>query len=162
MLQPFVFLLLSSLCSWSTAQTFTGPEDPRISIELELQTPSQGISITADGRIFVAYTYIDGTSGGPQVVEYNKTTNTSTPYPNEAWNTYSAGDDVATHFIGVNAQRIGPDGNLWIVDKGATGIGEPVLLPDGPKVVVVNVTTNEVARVYEMGNVTRINSFMGW
>lgn len=42
------------------------------------------------------------------------------------------------HFLGVNSQRIGPDGNLWIVDKGSIGFGNPTKLPYGPKVVVVS------------------------
>lgn len=142
------------------AQSYTGPEDPRLNVELVLQTPCPGVSLTTDGRLFLVYSYIDGSSG-PQVVEYNQTTNTSTPYPNAQWNSYKKGDDPGNYFVGVNAQRIGPDGQLWVVDKGATAIGQPVLLPNGPKVVVVDVNTNNVSRVYPLGNVSTVKSFIG-
>lgn len=155
-----LFLVLGFLASHAQTQSYTGPEDPRLNVELVLQTPCNGVSLTTSGRLFLVYARIDGSSG-PQVVEYNQTTNTSTPYPNERWNSYKKGDNPATHFLGVNAQRIGPDGQLWIVDKGATAIGKPVDLPYGPKVVVVDVDTNNVSRVYPLGNVTTRNSFIG-
>lgn len=144
----------------TSAQTFTGPEDPRVQVELALNTPCNGVSLTPEGRLFLVYARVDG-SKGPQVVEYDRSTNKSTPYPDSEWNSYKTGDNPATHFLGVNAQRIGPDGALWIVDKGATAIGEPVDLPYGPKVVKVDVSTNKVSRVYALGNVTTKESFIG-
>ncbi|KAL8661283.1 MAG: hypothetical protein Q9168_008400 [Polycauliona sp. 1 TL-2023] len=143
----------------TTAQKYYGPEDPRLHTKLVLDIPTTGVSTTPDGRLFLIESHIDG-STGPQVVEYNRDTNTTTPYPNEEWNSYAPGKDLATHLLGINAQRIGPDGNLWLVDTGANGFGTPVLLPHGPKLVVVDVQTNEVTRVYPMGNVTRSNSLL--
>lgn len=159
LLSQAALLFLSLEVGQITAQSYTGPEDPRIKTELVLQTPSNGVSTTPDGRLFLVYARVDG-STGPQVVEYNRTSNTTTPYPNLKWNSYSDGDDPATHFLGVNSQRIGPDGNLWIVDKGATAFGAPTILPDGPKLIVVDLKTNEVSRVYLMGNVTDSTSLL--
>ena len=144
---------VSLLFSYVLGQVFTGPEDPRISIELSLDTPATGATITTDGRVFLNWARVDGSSG-PQVVEYDRSTNTSTAFPNEEWNNYSEGKDPATHLIGVNGHRIGPDGQLWIVDKGSPAFGSPVNLPYGPKLVVVNLSSNTVSRVYPMGNVT--------
>ena len=140
-------------------QSYTGPEDPRLKVEITLDTPTNGVSSTPDGRLFLVYARVDGSTGA-QVVEYNRNDNTATPYPNMKWNSYKNGDDPTTHFVGVNSQRIGPDGKLWIVDKGATGFGTPVILPYGPKVVVVDLNTNKVSRVYHMGNVTRTGSLL--
>lgn len=134
-----------------TAQTFTGPEDPRIQTALTLENPSNGVSTTPDGRLFVLYARVDG-STGPQVVEYNRTTNTQVPYPNAEWNNYTAGKDPATHLIRTNSQRIGPDGSLWIVDVGSPSFGAPVIFPNGTKLVKVDLTTNEVSRVYLLGD----------
>ena len=92
--------------------------------------------------------------------EYDRSTNKSTPYPNKEWNSYSDGKDPATHLVGVNGQRIGPDGKLYIIDKGATELGGAVILPDGPKLVAVDLDKDEVSRVYHMGNVTRTNSLL--
>lgn len=153
-------LLCSSLLLQTTSgQTFHGPVDQQVKVALTLDVPCNGVSTTPDGRLFLVYARVDG-SKGAQVVEYNRETNKSTPYPNEEWNSYEDGKDPATHFLGVNSQRIGPDGKLWVVDKGATALGSPVDLPYGPKLVVVDPETDEVSRVYPMGNVTRTNSLL--
>jgi hypothetical protein len=121
-------LLWLALLQSGYGQTYHGPIDQNINIELTLNVPTNGISTTPDGRLFLVYARVDG-SKGPQVVEYNRETNTSTAYPNEEWNSYEDGKNPATHFLGVNSQRIGPDGKLWIVDKGATALGSPVVQP---------------------------------
>ena len=59
----------------------------------------------------------------------------------------------------VNALRIGPDGQLWIVDKGAPGPGKDVL-PGGAKVVVVDLETNKVNKVIPLDAVTGKKSFV--
>ena len=158
MLTLFVHVILTFL-TLVLGQSYQGPADSRISVELVLDTPSTGVSTTPDGRLFLVLARVDG-STGPQVVEYNRKDNSTTAYPNEEWNSYTSGKDPATHLVGVNSQRIGPDGNLWLVDKGSPAFGAPVILPSGPKLVVVNVTTNTVARVYPMGNATRSDSLL--
>lgn len=60
----------------------------------------------------------------------------------------------------MNSQRIGPDGALWLVDTGSPGFGSPVIFPNGPKLVQVNLTTNTVQRVYPMGNALRSTSLL--
>lgn len=82
-----------------------------------------------DGRRFLVLARLDG-SAGPQVVEWKD--GRFAPYPDAAWNGWTKGDDPAKAFVRVNAQRIGPDGALWLVDTGAPGIGNPVL-PGGPR-----------------------------
>ena len=154
-----LFLLFTLACKQIVAQTYTGPEDSRVNTEIVYPNPINGVSTTPDGRLFLVIARVDG-STGPQVVEYDRESNTSTAYPNEEWNSYAEGKDPATHFLGVNAQRVGPDGNLWIVDKGATALGGAVDLPDGPKVVVVNTDTDEVSRVYNMGSAVRVDSLL--
>lgn len=141
------------------AQSYTGPPDPRVKVELTLQHPSNGVSTTPEGRLFVLYARVDGSSG-PQIVEYFRNNHTIKAYPDEKWNSYSTGKDPATHFVGVNAQRIGPDGKMYAVDKGGTALGSPVILPYGPKVVQIDLDTNAVSRVYPMGNATRVNSLL--
>lgn len=154
-----ISLFLALTATLSAAQRYYGPNDPRVETALTLQHPSNAVSTTPDGRLFLLYARVDG-STGPQVVEYNRSTNATTPYPNAEWNTFTNGSDPSGHLIRTNSQRIGPDGNLWLVDVGSPGFGEPVILPKGPKLVVVNVTTNEVCRVYPMGNATLYNSLL--
>ena len=152
-------LTLAFTASFSIAQTYYGLEDPRIQTALTLEHPVNGVSTTPEGRLFILYARVDG-SKGPQVAEYNQTTNTSTAYPNEEWNNYTNGANPATHLIRTNSQRIGPDGQLWLVDTGSPAFGAPVILPNGPKLVVVNLTTNEVSRVYNIGNATLSSSLL--
>ena len=121
-------ILVAATINLSLAQRFYGPEDPRLQIELTLEHPCNGVSTTPDGRLFVVYARVDG-SKGPQVAEYDRTTNTSTAYPKEEWNSYTDCGDPATHLVGVNGQRIGPDGQLWIIDKGAAELVERCFFP---------------------------------
>ncbi|EMC92158.1 hypothetical protein BAUCODRAFT_142735 [Baudoinia panamericana UAMH 10762] len=118
-----------------------------------------GISLTPEGRVFLVFQRVDN-STGLTIVEYNRTTNTSTAYPNAVWNNYTSGADPGSNFVGANAQRIGPDGNLYVVDTGQVGGSGPVLLPYGPKLLQINVTTNTVTRIYPMGNATSSSSHL--
>ncbi|GJE56917.1 MULTISPECIES: SMP-30/gluconolactonase/LRE family protein [Methylobacterium] len=131
-------------------------EDPRLAVAITLDVPSTGISIASDGRRFLVLARLDG-SAGPQVVEWKD--GRLAPYPDAARNGWTKGDDPAKAFIRVNAQRIGPDGALWLVDTGAPGIGNPVL-PGGPKLIRVDLATNAVARIYPLAAVTRADSFV--
>ncbi|KXT01923.1 hypothetical protein AC578_2551 [Pseudocercospora eumusae] len=158
-MRPSLLPLLAIGLRNINAQTYTGPEDSRIETVLTLDVPTNGVSTTPSGRLFLVLSRIDG-SKGPQVVEYNRTTSTMTAYPNEEWNSYAQGKDPGTHLVRVNSQRIGPDGKLYIVDVGSPSFGEPVIFPHGPKLVQVDVEKNEVSRIFWMGNATRYNSLL--
>lgn len=80
-------------------------------------------------------------------------------FPDAAWNAWKPGDDPAKAFVAVNAIRIGPDGDLWVVDKGAPGMGEAPL-PGGPKLVQIDLATNAVRRVYPLQAATTDRSFI--
>jgi hypothetical protein len=147
------FVLLSTLlCGLAHAK-----QDPRLETAIVTETPINGVSTTPEGRTFLLYARVDG-STGPTVVE--SVGNKTIPFPNLGWNSYNASKDPSTHFVRINSQRIGPDGQLWIVDVGSPAFGEPVILPEGPKLVALNLTTNEVSRVYLMGNVTLAQSLL--
>lgn len=154
-------MYLHALLAFVSLPLCLAATDPRVQVALTLDTPCNGVSTTPDGRLFLLYARVDGTQaqGLPEVVEWIN--GTGVPYPDAQWNSYAGpSSDPATTFIRVNSQRIGPDGNLWLVDTGSPGFGSPVILPEGPKLVVVNVQTNEVTRVYNMGNVTKSSSLL--
>jgi hypothetical protein len=151
---PVHRLTLLSTFLWSLV---FAQQDPRLETAIVTDTPINGISTTPEGRQFLLYARVDG-STGPTVVE--SIGNTTVPYPNLEWNSYNTSKDPSTHFVRINSQRIGPDGQLWIVDVGSPSFGEPVILPEGPKLVAINVTTNEVSRIYPMGNVTLAQSLL--
>lgn len=155
----------SRLATWAlalrtvTAQTYSGPEDSRLETALILDVPTNGVSTTPSGRLFLVLARVDG-SKGAQVVEYNQTTRSMTAYPNEEWNSYADGKDPSTHLVRINSQRVGPDGKLYLVDVGSPSFGAPVIFPDGPKLIQVDLEKNEVSRIFWMGNVTRYNSLL--
>jgi len=153
------FLALALAARECSTQTFYGPEDPRLVTAITTQVPINGVANTPDGRLFVLYARVDG-SKGPQVAEWDFSTSTGTAYPNEEWNNYTTGKDPATHLVRTNSMRIGPDGLLWFVDVGSPAFGAPVILPEGPKLVGVNLTTNEVQTIFNMGNATLYNSLL--
>ncbi|PSR79594.1 major royal jelly protein-domain-containing protein [Coniella lustricola] len=134
--------------------------DSRVNVAWSGDTPVNGVAYTDTGRLFLVYARVDGTAatGLPEVVEWIN--GTAVPYPDRQWNSFTAGENVTNKLVKVNAIRTGPDGNLWIVDTGAPYYGGQVTMPDGPKIVSVNTTTNQVQRVYHMGNVTKYDSLL--
>lgn len=115
-----------------------------------------GATVAKDGRLFLAaQPAVPGTT--PQLIEVNE--GQPTAYPNAHWNGWMPSMDGADRFVGVNAIRIGPDGFLWAVDRGAPGIGKP-MASRGVKLVKIDISTNTVARVYDLSDVTLPWSFV--
>ena len=115
-----------------------------------------GAATTPDGRLFLPV-QPEAPDDTHQVVEIRD--GKPTAYPDEHWNSWRDGMDGAGRFVGVNAIRIGPDGYLWIVDRGAPGIGKP-LATNGVKLVKIDVSTDEVVRVYDLTSLTSPWSFV--
>jgi hypothetical protein len=127
-------------------------------LEVEFQSSSliiNGVTTTADGRRFVVVQ--PQRSGQPGVAEI--TAGSPRPYPDTAWNSWQEGQDASRRFVGVNSLRVGSDGALWAVDRGAPGIGKP-LVAGGPKLVRIDLQSNRVSRIYDLGEVARGNSFV--
>ncbi|KAJ5627464.1 major royal jelly protein [Penicillium herquei] len=130
--------------------------DPRVKLAFTIDRPSQGFSITPDEkRIFLQLANFDD-STGPGLVE-RQANGSLTAYPNEAWNSWTEGDNPTTAFVSVAAQRIGPDGQLWVIDN---GYGSDGVIPEGAKVVTFNLTTNQRTRTYPFGNLTHTASLL--
>lgn len=81
------------------------------------------------------------------------------PYPDAAWNSWKTGEDASKAFVGANAIRIGPDGDLWVIDKGAAELGGAPL-PGGPKLVQIDLSTNTVRKVFPLEKATTDKSFI--
>ena len=114
-----------------------------------------GVTTTPGGRRFVVIQ--PGKPDQPEIAEI--TTGSATPYPDSAWNSRSAGQDGRTSFVGANSLRVGPDGALWVVDRGSPGIGAP-LVKGGPKLVRIDLASNRVTRVYDLASVATGASFV--
>jgi Major royal jelly protein len=114
-----------------------------------------GVTTTPDGRRFVVVQ--PQKPGQPEIAEI--TSGSVKPYPDAEWNNWHVGQDGRTAFVGANALRVGPDGALWVVDRGAPGIGAR-LVEGGPKLVRIDLAVNGVTRVYDLASVAQGVSFV--
>lgn len=114
-----------------------------------------GVATTPDGRRFVVIQ--PQKSNQPEIAEI--TSGAAKPYPDAEWNNRRAGHGGRTAFVGANSLRIGPDGALWVVDRGAPRIGAP-LVEGGPKLVRIDLVANRVTRIYDLASVAEGASFV--
>ena len=109
-----------------------------------------GVAVSRAGRVFVNFPRWSDTVK-VSVVEIfpDKTT---VPFPDEEWNRWDddAADAPAEHFVCVQSVYVDSEDTLWILDPAAPNFGGVVT--GGPKLVKVNLATNEVAHVYEFGD----------
>ena len=147
----------SSPAQSQSAREQAGPPPPAASTPAKLETVYQGptlwvgITVSDDGRTFVLYPHPTG-GGGLRVAEMKN--GQPQPYPNQAWNDWQPGAATAHTFVRGNALRIGPDGLLWVVDTGTARMGSPVL-PGGPKLVAIDLHTNQVVRTLPLDDVVK-------
>lgn len=151
-----ISLLVTALSGLCLLPRATAQEDDRLTVALELDAITNALSRTPEGRMFIFFPRNDGTTG-PSVTEIlpNKTT---VAYPDVFWNSWNASSPDAEslstrQFVHPSTQRVGPDGNLWVVDRGT-----PPTFQSSPKLVSFNLTTNTVSRSYPLGNFTGTTS----
>lgn len=117
-----------------------------------------GIAVGDDGRAFVCFPHAEGK---PAIsVAQIRPDNRLVLYPNISWNAWKTGKDAREAFVRVNSLRFGPDGNLWVLDTGQPKAGEPFLVNDGPKLVVIDTRANKVLQTISLGSVVKDKSFL--
>lgn len=137
LLAPIALATLSSLAAATLSTVYTNTD-------FQLT----GVTVSKSGRMFVNFPrwsdhYLNA------VVEVMKDGSVK-PYPDEFWNRWEAKSETAgKRFVCV--QSVVADGadSLWIVDPAAPMLG-PVV-PNGPKLVKVDLNTNRVSRIYAFG-----------
>jgi len=110
-----------------------------------------GVTVAPDGRIFVNFPRWNEDT--PVSVAELMPDGSTKPYPNEEWNEWrnarmselSAND----HFICVQSVVADRRGSLWVVDPAAPDAEKTV--KGGPKVVEIDLTSNNVKRVFPIG-----------
>lgn len=135
--------LLSLTALISTATAFA----PGVSVAYSVGNATQAISILPDGRIILDQRYREGYV--PQIVQLHPD-NTTTLYPDAAWNSYNASDptsDPATSFVGIDGARLGPNGHYWVVDGGSAGVN------NSAKLVGIDITTDTVTNIYYLQSI---------
>jgi sugar lactone lactonase YvrE len=114
-----------------------------------------GVTTTDDGRVFAVVQPLVPTD--PEVVEIRG--GKPFPFPDDRWNAKDGSVPVSQRFVGANALRVGPDGSLWIVDRGSKGIGQPQI-SGAAKLVRVDLASNTVARSFDLAKVVTPGSFV--
>ncbi len=125
--------------------TLPKKEDSRLELVATSNRVWNGVAVSEKGTIFASLTQTEGP--GPQVVMVGKNAKL-TPYPDNAWNNWIA-NDPEHHFYHVNALRFGPDGYLYVVDAGNTGIGTGAHSIEGAaKIVKIDTNTQKVVKIW--------------
>ncbi len=107
---------LSSLSASSAQPDLPTQEDSRLITTYESDRIWNAVTTTRDGRVFVGFPQAD--RPGFQVEELAKD-GVGQPFPDADWNAGFKGGDVGRAFVLINSIRIGPEGDLWLVDAGA-------------------------------------------
>jgi hypothetical protein len=116
--------------------------------DIAARTPKQptGVAISKNGRIFINFPrWIDEPS--PSVAEL-ASDGSLVPYPNGEINMWdrAAGESARNHFVCVHTVYTDRDDALWILDPASPA--QAGVVPGGPKLLKVNLTTNQIDRVY--------------
>ncbi|WP_299290580.1 L-dopachrome tautomerase-related protein [uncultured Mucilaginibacter sp.] len=114
-----------------------------------------GVTTTSDGRVFVCFPHLES-NAGIKIGEI-LSNGTVVPFPNEQWNSWKVSEDPTEKFVRTNSLRIGPDGNLWIVDTGCPTFGSAPI-KGGAKLVVVDIKKNEISRIISCDDFIKKNS----
>lgn len=103
-----------------------------------------GITVSHDNRLFASLTQSEG--AGLQLAEVIN--NQLKAFPDDSWNQWNT-NDPEHHFYHVNALRIGPDGDLWVMDSGNKGIGTgDQAVAGGAKLVHISLANGKVVNSY--------------
>jgi len=108
-----------------------------------------GVAVTETGRIFVNFPR--WTEDAPISVAELGSDGKLTPYPDEEWNKWRNAAPLQSdnHFVCVQAVFADQKGSLWVVDPAAPNSEK--IVPNGPKLVRIDLASNKVGRVYMMG-----------
>ena len=134
----FVALLLLAA---SGAPAFAQPE---LISAIKLDEVSNAVTVTSDGIVFVGFPRVTGVPG---LKVAKLVDGKPVAFPDEAWNAWRRGGDPSHAFVRFNSMRIGPDGNIWIVDVGSPAISEPII-EGGPKILAFDPKNGKLVRSY--------------
>ncbi len=103
-----------------------------------------GVAVSETGRVFLNYPR--WTEIPYSVIEL--VNGEQVPYPNLEWNSWD-GAHPADHFVCVQSVYIDENNHLWIVDAGTAGTA--AVITDAPKLIQVDLVSNQVLEVYPLG-----------
>lgn len=149
---PFIPVFSALLLAWGQAFAADQPArrpGPELVARFEHQVT--GVAVSEQNRVFVNFPR--WTEDTPMSLAELLRDGTLKPYPDAEWNAWRnarngelpAGD----HWVSVQGVVADGRGSLWVVDPAAPAQG--FLVPDGPKLVRIDLATDKVARTYRFG-----------
>jgi sugar lactone lactonase YvrE len=108
-----------------------------------------GIGVSAEGRVF-ATAPASHVRSRFSMVEVDRKTGAVTPYPDAAWNSFSAEKDGTSEWISVQALWVDKRDHLWALDSSLPKVDQ-ARLP--PKLVEFDLSTNRPIRQYDFHGV---------
>ncbi len=136
---------VAMLGACATTDPMPMAQDPRVVEVARSDRVVNAVATTPDGRrLFVSMPQVEGP--GAQVAELKD--GRFVPYPELEWSLWKDGADPRNRLLHVNTVRIGPDGDLWVVDAGAPRVGGKAV-PGAAKIVRIDVKTNSIRRIYQ-------------
>jgi sugar lactone lactonase YvrE len=129
----------------------TSHTDDRLQEVAKFDHQVTGVTVNEDGRIFVNFPR--WSEDVPVSVAEIMKDGSLKPYPNDEWNAWRnsamAEKTPQDHFVSVQSVVADGRGSLWILDPAAPNSEK--IVEGGPKLVQVNLKTNQVERVYPIG-----------
>ncbi|MFT5702261.1 MAG: sugar lactone lactonase YvrE [Desulforhopalus sp.] len=115
-----------------------------------------GLAVAGDGRLFVNY---PRWSDNVPVSVAELVNGNPIPFPDTIMNSWEPGKDPARHLVAVQAVFIDGKNRLWILDPANPQFKG--VIPNGPKLLQVDLATNSVVRTYSFGaEVALENSYL--
>jgi len=115
-----------------------------------------GVAVSKSGRTFLSYPRWDQNNHQYDVVELFPDGSTK-PFPNEGWNSWKPGEDSHNKWVCAQALAMDDEGFLWVVDPASPEFAGVV--PDGNKLVKIDLNTNSIARVYPLSPAADAKSY---
>lgn len=109
-----------------------------------------GLAISQEGRTFV--TFPKWSKDYKNALIEIKSDGTQVPYPNQAWNQEDS-LHPQDHFVSLQALYVDADNTLWALDPANPSFGKSI--PEGIKLLKINLKTNAVERVYRFEDLPR-------
>lgn len=125
-----------------------GKTDDRLQKVATFKHQVTGVTVSEDGRIFVNFPR--WSEDVPVSVAEVMTDGSIKPYPNNEWNAWRNAKmseiSAKDHFVTVQSVVADGRGSLFVVDPAAPNSEKTI--KDGPKLVQINLQTNDIKRVY--------------
>jgi len=131
-------------------------EDDRLQPVWQANRVWNGVTTLQDGRAFASFPSCDGP--GVQAAEI-LADGSLRAYPDESWNAVLDPPSPDGTFVRVNAIRVGPDGNVWVIDAGAPGIGAEAVA-GGARLIVIDPATDRVAEIHDLAGAVKTHSYI--